>query len=59
MLFFLMSVLLFLGAMYHVLILARPGFYPPKPLLKKRVAMLALGCLITFFLGMILFSFQS
>lgn len=43
-----------MGTVYHLIILKKPGFYPPKPLLKKRAGILALGGLITFFLGMIL-----
>mgnify|MGYP001030187801 CR=1 FL=1 len=38
---FLLSILLFAGAFWNALALRRPGFYPPKQVLKKRAAALA------------------
>ncbi|MDF2787760.1 MAG: hypothetical protein K0S80_858 [Neobacillus sp.] len=38
---FFLSILLFAGAIWNALALKRPGFYPPKQVLKKRAAALA------------------
>ncbi|WP_045519867.1 hypothetical protein [Neobacillus niacini] len=40
---FLLSILLFAGAIWNTLALKRPGFYPPKQVLKKRASALAGG----------------
>ncbi|MFF2446261.1 hypothetical protein ACFVSW_04085 [Neobacillus sp. NPDC058068] len=41
--FFILSVILFLGTCKYILDLKRPGVYPPKQVLKKRAAALAGG----------------
>ncbi|NYE05579.1 hypothetical protein F4694_002332 [Bacillus niacini] len=54
---FLLSILLFFGAIWNALALKRPGFYPPKQVLKKRAAALAGGGAIFLLLTIILSSF--
>lgn len=53
----LLSILLIVGAIWNVLALKRPGFYPPKQVLKKRAAALAGGGAIFLLLTIILSSF--
>lgn len=54
---FLLSVLLFVGAIWNTLALKRPGFYPPKQVLKKRASALAGGGGIFLIVAIILSSF--
>jgi hypothetical protein len=54
---FLLSVLLFIGAIGNTLAVKRPGFYPPKQILKKRALALAGGGGIFLVVAMILSSF--
>ncbi len=54
---FLLSILLFVGAILNALALKRPGFYPPKQVLKKRSAALAGGGAIFLLVTIILSSF--
>jgi len=54
---FLLSVLLFIGAIWNTLAVKRPGFYPPKQILKKRALALAGGGGIFLIVAMILSSF--
>ena len=54
---FLLSVLLFVGAIWNTLALKRPGFYPPKQVLKKRASALAGGGGILLIVAIILSSF--
>lgn len=49
-----LAMILFLGAIYHLLALKKPGFYPPKRVLKKRGVILLLGGLISMFVGFLL-----
>jgi hypothetical protein len=56
---FLLSILLFAGAIWNALGLKRPGFYPPKQVLKKRAAVLAGGGVIILLVSIILSSFLS
>ena len=53
---FLLSVLLFIGAVWNTLAVKRPGFYPPKQILKKRALALAGGGGIILVVAMILSS---
>ncbi|WP_312472423.1 hypothetical protein [Neobacillus sp.] len=51
--FFILSATLFLGTCKYIFDLKRPGVYPPKQVLKKRVAALAGGggiCLLIAFI---------
>ncbi|MEH7012760.1 hypothetical protein V7087_18450 [Neobacillus niacini] len=54
---FLLSILLFVGAIWNTLALKRPGFYPPKQVLKKRASALAGGGGIFLVVTIILSSF--
>lgn len=54
---FLLSILLFAGAIWNSLALKRPGFYPPKQVLKKRAAALAGVGVIILLVSVILSSF--
>ncbi|MDQ1004200.1 hypothetical protein QFZ28_004600 [Neobacillus niacini] len=54
---FLLSILLFAGAIWNALALIKPGFYPPKQVLKKRAAALAGGGVIFCLVSIILSSF--
>ncbi|MEH7494685.1 hypothetical protein [Neobacillus niacini] len=54
---FLLSILLFVGAIWNSLALKRPGFYPPKQVLKKRAAALAGVGVIILLVSVILSSF--
>jgi hypothetical protein len=56
-LFALSAVLLF-GAFYNTISLKKPGFYPPKKILKKRAALLAASGFLGFLLGMFLSMIQ-
>jgi hypothetical protein len=56
---FLLSILLFAGAIWNALGLKRPGFYPPKQVLKKRAAVLAGSGVIILLVSIILSSFLS
>jgi hypothetical protein len=51
--------LLFVGAIWNALALKRPGFYPPKQVLKKRAAVLAGSGVIILLVSIILSSFLS
>ncbi|MEC1524070.1 hypothetical protein P9D43_18890 [Neobacillus niacini] len=52
---FLLSIVLFISAFWNALALKRPGFYPPKQVLKKRAASLA-GAGVIFLLVTIILS---
>ncbi|WHY02022.1 hypothetical protein [Neobacillus sp. DY30] len=54
---FLLSISLFVGAIWNALALKRPGFYPPKQILKKRAAALAGGGIIILLVTIVLSSF--
>jgi hypothetical protein len=54
---FLLSILLLAGAIWNALALKRPGFYPPKQVLKKRAAALAGVGVIILLVSVILSSF--
>jgi hypothetical protein len=54
---FLLSILLFVGAIWNALALKRPGFYPPKQVLKKRAAASVGGGVIVLLVTIILSSF--
>ncbi|MDZ5470206.1 hypothetical protein SM124_00460 [Bacillus sp. 31A1R] len=56
--FFTISIVLFLGTFYHVIAIQKPGFYPPKVVLKKRASALASGGGVFLLLGIIFYSFQ-
>ncbi|TKC20093.1 hypothetical protein FA727_00970 [Robertmurraya kyonggiensis] len=45
------SVVLLFGAVYNFMSLKKPGFYPPKRLLKKRAALLASIAVVCILLG--------
>ncbi|MEH7333673.1 hypothetical protein V7161_13610 [Neobacillus drentensis] len=42
--FFILSAILFLGTFKYLLAYKRPGVYPPKQVIKKRITALAGGC---------------
>ncbi|WP_077211104.1 hypothetical protein [Bacillus dakarensis] len=54
---FAFSTVLFLGAFYHIISITKPGFYPPKKILKKRAGGLAFGGVIFFAIGIAFSSF--
>jgi hypothetical protein len=54
---FLLSILLFAGAIWNALALKRPGFYPPKQVLKKRAAASVGGGVIVLLVTILLSSF--
>jgi hypothetical protein len=54
---FLLSILFFTGAIWNALALKRPGFYPPKQVLKKRATALAGGGVVFLLVSMIFSSF--
>lgn len=56
--FFTLSAVLFFGTFHYIIAFQKPGFYPPKKVLKKRIGTLAGGGVITLLLGIILSSFQ-
>jgi hypothetical protein len=53
-----LSVLLFLGMGYFFIASKRPGVYPPKVIQRQRAAALALGGIISLFIGFIFRLFQ-
>ncbi|MEH7276957.1 hypothetical protein [Neobacillus vireti] len=53
---FLLSLLLFASAIWNILSLKRPGFYPPKQVLKKRASSLAGGGALFLILSILLSS---
>jgi hypothetical protein len=55
---FALSIVLFFGAIYHILSLKKPGFYPPKKVLKKRAVLLAISGGIGVLLALFLSSFN-
>nr|WP_026582383.1 hypothetical protein [Bacillus sp. J33] len=55
---FALSVVLFLGGINFLLLIKKPGVYPPKYVLKKRAAALAAGGAVLFLLALIVGSFQ-
>ncbi|MFE8700233.1 hypothetical protein ACFYKX_06400 [Cytobacillus sp. FJAT-54145] len=56
--FFVLSAVLFCGTFYNIMALQKPGFYPPKKILKKRAGALAGGGALFLIIGMIFSSFQ-
>jgi hypothetical protein len=52
---FALSIVLLFGAVYNALSIKRPGFYPPKKVLKRRAVLLAVvggaGILLGYFLS--------
>lgn len=50
---FLISVAFFVGTVYNLLALKKPGIYPPKAILRKRVGTLAGGGAIFLAIGII------
>lgn len=54
---FLLCLLLFVGSIWNILALKRPGFYPPKQVLKKRASVLAGGGVLFLVLAIALSSF--
>lgn len=52
---FALSIVLLFGAVYNTLSIKRPGFYPPKKVLKRRAVLLAVvggaGILLGYFLS--------
>jgi hypothetical protein len=55
--FFLISLMLFLGTLKNLLAVKRPGMYPPRQILKKRAAALAGGGGIFLIFALILSNF--
>lgn len=51
--FFTISAMSFLASFYFFISLKRPGFYPPKNLLKKRAAAMASGGVVFILLGLL------
>jgi phosphatidylglycerophosphate synthase len=49
------SLLLFIGMFHFFLASKRPGVYPPKHILRKRAASLAMGAVVFFLLGLIVY----
>jgi hypothetical protein len=49
---FTLSMVLIFGAVYNTMSIKKPGFYPPKQVLKRRAFTLALAGLIFLLLGM-------
>lgn len=56
--FFMMGVALLAGGIYSFLSLKKPGFYPPKYILKKRAAALGGGGIVLLLMGAIMYSLQ-
>ncbi|MEH7246683.1 hypothetical protein V7114_07765 [Neobacillus niacini] len=54
---FLLCLLLFVGSIWNILALKRPGFYPTKQVLKKRASVLAGGGVLFLLLSIVLSSF--
>ncbi|RTR31549.1 hypothetical protein EKG37_11130 [Robertmurraya yapensis] len=52
------SVVLLFGAIYNFLSLKKPGFYPPKRVLKKRAVLLASIAVVCILLGWIVSFFK-
>ncbi|MEH7254186.1 hypothetical protein V7111_18860, partial [Neobacillus niacini] len=51
---YLLSVLLFVGSIWNVLSIKRPGFYPPKQILRNRASKLAKGGAFVLLLSIVL-----
>ncbi|MGG0719213.1 hypothetical protein ABE096_16680 [Robertmurraya massiliosenegalensis] len=49
---FTLSMVLVFGAIYNTLSIKKPGFYPPKKVLKRRALALGVVAIICLFLGM-------
>jgi hypothetical protein len=47
--------LLFFGLCHSLLLLSRPGIYPPKKLVKKRVSALGAGTILLFVIIILLY----
>jgi hypothetical protein len=56
--FFILSAILFLGAVKFFVDLQRPGVFPPKQVLKKRAGTLAAGGGICLLIGLLFSYFQ-
>lgn len=54
---FSLGIVLVLSAIYNLLAIKKPGFYPPKTLLKKRAMIFASGGVIAILIGIILLIF--
>ncbi|WP_449620547.1 hypothetical protein [Robertmurraya sp. Marseille-Q9965] len=52
------SVVLLFGAIYNFLSLKKPGFYPPKRVLKRRATLLACIAVVCILLGMTVVIFK-
>ncbi|KKI90799.1 hypothetical protein WQ54_18800 [Bacillus sp. SA1-12] len=57
-LFFLISLLLFIGAFHFLKLLQQSASYPPKKIVKQKVTVLASGGAVALFIGVILLYFQ-
>lgn len=51
---FTISIVIFISAIYHLLMVKKPGFYPPKPVLKRRAFMLMIGAFVFLIFGLLL-----
>ncbi len=51
---YLLSILLFIGSVWNILSINRPGFYPPKQVLKNRATKLAKGGAFILLLSIVL-----
>ncbi|GEM_PF-596562 len=55
---FVVGIGLFIGALFNAMSVKKPGFYPPKRVLKRRAVLLAAMGSISFLLGMLLSAFK-
>lgn len=58
-LFFIISLLLFIGAFHHVKLIHSMNSYPPKHMLKKRAAALTFGGFTAFLIALVLYYTQK
>ena len=53
---FLIATFLFVITIYHVRLIAVGGVYPSKYILKRRVSILAIGCILIAIIGLVVAS---
>ena len=56
--FFTIGAVLIAGGVYFMLAMRKPGFYPPKYILKKRAAALGAGGIVLLLMGAFMYSLQ-
>ncbi|KAB2337133.1 hypothetical protein F7731_05775 [Cytobacillus depressus] len=56
--FFTIGFVFLAGGIYCMLAMRKPGFYPPKYILKKRAAALGAGGTVLLLLGVIMYSLK-